>query len=209
MTTPVTNVGGDFDRLIRYSVWYAMEDFLGRAGPGGLAWIGNSRDENGTGNYQPVIVVEKPLEVDEEAAPNLIGFRLGTAQYANAELGSYEQMLTVQVYVDIFAENDTIGRMLRGDLISAFLGLRPDVGRSTPILDIIDPTQATPTTIVTAEIERVLGDQASGFRDWRRFWFTVEFELEIPPTFTVLPVGAVGGGGPGTDYGSGFSGGSP
>lgn len=168
------NVGGDFDRSLRWSVWHHLGGILAPSPERPDRWLGRSKDEDDTGVFRKVILLSEPHEPTVEITPNAVAFELHSIDTEPAEIGSRLVRGTHALDVDIYAENDTIGRMLRGDILGAL------AQATLPIFDGETGDDATPTILGYMDFERVRGDKAHGFSDaWRRHWFTVSADLEI------------------------------
>lgn len=177
---PLLNVGGKFDRLVRWSLWSLLYESLDA-----LGWFQLTVSEGGQRVHRPVTLHREPLPAGEPAVPNAVAFSLDAVWLGDPfELGSHVTAVRQPFAIDVYAENDSIGRELRGDILAVMAGRVPAIGRVSPIVPIVDGSLATPEVVAYAEVEdgSLMGDQASGFSDaWRRHWFTVEGRLEIEP----------------------------
>ena len=181
---PFLNMGGDFDRCLRWSLWKLTVDALD-----GLGWLGTSVEEGGARVHRPVTVRAGPGGPGGPVRVDAGAFNGSTVEVGDEfEVGSHVTGVRQPFAFDIYAESDTIGRMLRGDLLAVLAGRAPAVGRTENVLPVLDGSQAPPPVLVYADIEDLFGGQASGFDDqWRRHWFSVEGVLDVPPYAEVTP----------------------
>lgn len=163
-----TFVGGLRTRLIQDSLRSTVEDGLTA-----LGWFGTAR------RHRPVHMIDRPPKWDEPIELNSIVAALEGRSEADAEMGSNLTVDTWQVYVDIYAESDTIGLQLSGDVRDILRGKIPSIGRSRSVLDIYDYTQATPPIFTSLELRNVNEDRARNFpHPWQQHWFVVLADLE-------------------------------
>jgi hypothetical protein len=158
-------VGGLRDRLIRDSVWHAVDDAL-RA----LGW------------YQPhpsrlpVSFIPTPLPLDVEVPLNTLALGDMASVPTDAELGSDLTEFSWDMHVDVYGENDDVSLHLAGDVAAALAGRMPSIGRGRPVVDVWDYSLATPVIVFGVEIEDVRQAKAHDFpQPWLRFWRSVTF----------------------------------
>jgi hypothetical protein len=163
----VTYVGGLRARLIRDSVWHAVDEAL-RA----LGWYEDHPSR------QAVTFVPTALPLDVEVPLNTLGLGDMLDVPTEAEMGSDLTEFAWDMHVDIYGENDDISLHIAGDLEAALAGRMPSIGRGRPVIDVWDYTLATPVVVFAVSIEDVRKAKAHDFpQPWLRFWRSVTFTV--------------------------------
>lgn len=163
----MTYVGGLRDRLIRDSVWHAVDGALAA-----LGWYVPQTSRS------PVQLLAEPTMEDVEVPINSLALGDTVNQDTPAELGSGLAEYRWDMHVDIFGENDSISLHLVGDVAAILQGRIPSIGRSAPVIEVWDYTLATPVVVFVVEVESVQTARSSGFSEpWRRFWRSCTFVI--------------------------------
>lgn len=125
---------------------------------------------------KPVTLISNQFDVNKEIKPNVVGISMEDIDAEPMELGSTLEEVSWMAYLDIFAEDDSIGTHLYGDLYDILRG--KIAGRTAPVFDVIDLTMPTPDVAFTCEI---LDIEGSRVRDWDRpynkYWWVVGCRL--------------------------------
>jgi len=163
----MTTVGGLRSRLIFDSVYHTIKDGLKY-----LGWFDGGR------RHAPIFFVAEPQETETEIPLNTVALSDENINSKPIELGSELAEHTRWFYVDMFAEDDAVGKHLIGDIKDILEGRMPSIGRSGPVVDIYDYRMATPQQVATCYVQNVQVDRAHGWnKPWLRHWYSVQFQL--------------------------------
>ena len=154
-------------RLIRDSLYNMMKGSLTQRG-----WFDDNR------RHLPINLIPKAMDWNDEIPLNTIALVMDTIQDTEAEMGSDLSDNRQVCYFDFYAESEDVGMGVAAEMKDIIRGKMPSIGRSRPVLDVLDYTMATPAVIFYCDIENVVQDRATGFaKPWMRYWFTVRFTL--------------------------------
>lgn len=160
-------VGGTRLRLVRDSVRNLIHDSLTT-----LGWMDSGR------KHKSVTVRTRAIDDDEEAEPNLITVVMEDTNQDDAEMGS--SVLTEDTYqfiIDIYAESEALGLDLMGDVRDILKG-KFSAFRTGPTVTVYDYRLATPTELVTLDIERIsTGKNRNYAKPFQRYWWTIFFDV--------------------------------
>lgn len=127
--------------------------------------------------HEPINFIPKPFD-RVEIKDNTLTLASEGLEDTFAELGSLLSDHTHTYFLDFFAENDTVGMQMAGDLRDIIEGRVSAIGRTGPILHVIDYTAATPSEIFFCDIERVKIDRGRMSSEiWKNTWWAVSFEV--------------------------------
>lgn len=161
--------GGLRSRMVADSVHYFVRSTFDS-----LGWFDTGRQ------HAPVTLIERdPGETPEvPPVPTTVAVFDEDVDATDAEMGSALAEDRWTYYADFYAENDSIGRHMSGDLKGALEGRMPSIGRTHPYLSVIDFSLATPAVAFTCAIRNVVRDRGhDDTRAWRRHWWVVRFDL--------------------------------
>jgi hypothetical protein len=167
-------VGGLRTRLIHYNLKLLLENCLDD-----LGWFSDSAI-----CINPVVVLTgddiDQRERDKVAIePNVVSIAPGDSTEYEWELGSpglYESRWSI--FIDVFAESEAVGLHLAGDVKDIIQGRFDSIGRSENILDVLDYTQATPTSAFVCQFDAVTLDRAQNWRKtYEKFWWMVTIDV--------------------------------
>jgi hypothetical protein len=159
--------GGLRSRFIRDSL-----EQLVVGGLAALGWFGPGRD------HSPIAVVDAPNDWDEPVEINSLAFADGGEDDIEMELGSTATEDRWVYYIDFYAEDESVGLHLSGDVRDILRGKLSSIGRTNPSLPVYDYRNATPPVIFHCYLENVLVDRAKGFNQpWLRYWFSVRVDV--------------------------------
>lgn len=137
-----------------------------------MGWLTSSTER------KDVTVIPEPLDWETELKPNLVSVAEEHRRGTEVELGSSLAEVRTTVYVDILAEDASLGRHIQGDLEASLAGRLPSIGRTGPVLDVYDIRAATPTKLFTCGLEDIESDRVSlaeglqARRPFQRFLYT-------------------------------------
>lgn len=127
---------------------------------------------------QDVTPTPEPLDWDEELKPNLVSVAEEHRLGHEIELGSSLAEVRTEVYVEILAEDASLGRHLQGDIEASLAGRLPSIGRTAPVLEVYDTRVATPPKLFTCGLEDIdsarvsLAEGLQARRPFQRFLYT-------------------------------------
>jgi len=151
--------GGLRDRMLLESILQDIKADLVARG-----WFTLGRE------HGPITIVDEYPDDKAEVELNTIAFSLGDTNSTSTELGSKAETLYVPVFIDMFAENDGLGRHVVGDIHSHV----QDVGQFD-VLDYRDPSPPVEfrVQLVDGSIERSKPTRA--VNSWQKHWHVVGF----------------------------------
>lgn len=140
-----------------------------------LGWFDSTVYDTPPGprTHQPFHYITRPYNWDIEIIPNSLAINSEDVSDTPLGLGGdYED--TIELYLDLFAQDDELGWHVIGDIRDLILGKNPELGRISPMVDVYDFRQATPAPFTQVELTDVRIDRAQGeARDWQRHWFMI------------------------------------
>lgn len=150
--------GGLRDRLIFESLYKNIETHLTS-----LGWFAPGRE------HLPIIMVDEFPDENAEVAFNTLAFSMGDGGGVTTEMGSDLEDHEAMYFVDFFAENDAIGRHLRGD-IYAFL-------KGNLIQPVYDYTAIGNPQVFTVEIQEDIDKRKPdrAVQKWQKNWYVISF----------------------------------
>jgi hypothetical protein len=160
-------VGGVRHRLVHDSVHAQVAQALNL-----LGWLDQGR------YHKPINLVDKPTHWNVPVRPNTVALDFVGSDHFEAELGSRLTSEVIVSYVDVYAENDSLGAHLSGDIRDWLRGrLQATPGGTFPIYDYRQG--ATPPVIGFMDIRNVssLRNAATNAEVWMRHWFRVRCEI--------------------------------
>ncbi len=155
-----TPTGGLRDRLIHESLFQALKTELTT-----LGWFDSGRE------HLPITLIDEYPDENEEVAFNTMTFSMGDGGGNDSEIGANSEDFEMVIFVDFFAEGDSIGRHVRGDVYEFF--------RTNRILPVYDYSSVgTPQEFeveVQDDIDMRKPDRA--VNKWQKHWYVVSFTV--------------------------------
>lgn len=132
----------------------------------------------GARRHRPVRYIARPQRWDVAIEPNAVAISPEDDRDEPQGLGGDVED-TIRCYVDVFAEDDSLGMHLAHDIRDLFIGnLGATTGQLDNWVDVYDLTQAVPTPFTRVEVDNVTVDAAaSQAKTWQRHWWMVRFDL--------------------------------
>lgn len=159
--------GGLRARLIRDSL-----EALVRSGLEARGWFDAGR------RHAPIVLIPEPNDWDEPIEPNSLAITGGDSADDPFELGSTATEDRWTFYIDFYAEDESVGTDVSGDVRDLLRGQLPSIGRTNSTLPVLDFRQATPSQVFSCDIDDVVLDRGRGFNQpWLRWWFTVRVDI--------------------------------
>lgn len=163
-------IGGLRARLIHDNLFNVLEDGLDE-----LGWLNTDR------NHAPVTVRKTQVKRDENIEPNVVCITAEDVNEMEAEMGSLLSDNIWSYYVDVYAEDSTLGLHLATDIRDIFSGkFTTSVSRRGPDIDIYDLSvqSATPIDLFSVEISDVQLDRTRFFeKPYQEYWWVVSFSV--------------------------------
>lgn len=159
-------VGGLRARLIKDNLSNLLEDHLTT-----LGWFNSGRQ------HLPVQFLTKHIDEDEEILPNVVSIVEEDVTSRPEELGSNFSSHIWTYFVDVYAENHSLGLHLATDIKDLLEGRFSSISTDDTFV-VYDLTQATPTELFSCEIEGVQMDRVRVFnKPYQKYWWTVGFAV--------------------------------
>lgn len=153
-----TVTGGLRSRLIERSLALTVREILDT-----LGWFDPGRQ------HRPVNLVSHQYDIDEEVPINTVAVFCDDVEEEGIELGTNLAEHTTDLWVDVYAENDSVGKHLADDIRDGLGGRL--AGRTDPSFVVTDLDD---NEIFTIEIEGLRRSRARDFPNpWQRHWYTV------------------------------------
>ena len=166
MSTPV---GGLRKRLIKYNFELMITDALDQ-----LHWFDEDR------GHKPITVTGTPIDYDRQEViiPNIVSIAPEDINTMEWEMGSLMEEVRWDFFVDVYAENDSVGLHLASDIMDILKGKMPSVGRVRPTLLVNDYQADPPSELFYCYIENVDMAKVRNWQDqWQRYWYVVGCEI--------------------------------
>lgn len=160
-------VGGLRARLIKDSVYYTLNAALDA-----LGWYDPAR------KHAPVTFEGEAQDTATEIPLNTLALSDEAEFSRDLELGSNLAERPWTMYVDLFAESDSLGLHLIRDVKDILEGRMPSIGRDWPAITVMDWTMATPAEIFRVDVEQVRIDRAHNYpHPYLRHWYSCQFQI--------------------------------
>lgn len=166
--------GGSRARLIKRSVFELIDN-----GIRDLGWYDSGRNHLSV-RFSPKPVDSLETKLSQDLKPNLITLTDEDDNEEELEMGSLSMTTSWNFYVDIYAEDSSVGIDLSRDIRDILQG-RHDPNRVSeqgPRLQVYDYDLATPVPIFYCDIENVDRGRVKTFvKPWQKFWYLVGFDI--------------------------------
>lgn len=158
-----TITGGLRYRLIERSLHSTV-----RAGLETLGWFDSGRQ------HKEINCIAHQYDLDETVPLNTVAVSCDDVEGEDAEMGSNLAEQSIDMWVDVYAENDAVGKHLADDVRDLLAGRL--AGRTDPAFDVTDLDDVV---VFRVEIEDLRRRRARDFPNpWQRHWFTVSGSLK-------------------------------
>lgn len=151
--------GGLRDRLIHQSLMNNLEAELTT-----LGWFDAGRE------HAPIVMVDEFPNDNDEVVFNTLAFSMGDGAGVDRELGNNDETHELIFFVDFFAENDSVGRHLRGDVYEFFRA-----NAAQPVYDYSTDDSQFGTVEIFQDIEKRKPERA--VTKWQKHWYVVSFTV--------------------------------
>ena len=158
-------VGGLRRRLIKDNLYLMLYNSLDA-----LGWFDTSISS------MSVELVPEQIDSLTEITPNKVGIASEDFVSEEYEMGSYLDEDVWEIFVDIFAEGESVGVHLSGDIYDIFRG--KIAGRSGPNLNVYDLTATGEPYLFTCGLQEI---ELSRVREWEKpfnkYWWVIRCEV--------------------------------
>jgi hypothetical protein len=160
-------VGGLRQQLSRESIYRELHRALSE-----LGWFDSGRRHK-------QITFPGVTETNENEIPiNRIALSDEDMVEFDYELGSNAVETSWTFWVDFYAENESLGKHVIGDVRDILAGRMSSIDRIAPQITVLDWRQATPTEIFRVELEDFVVDRAKDFpKPYQKFWYACRFTV--------------------------------
>lgn len=159
--------GGTRDRAVHQSTFNFLKDHFTA-----LGWFDSGRA------HQPInFIAGRPKQASETTVPiNTVVLVDEEVESKDFEMGTEASEDKYQFTVEMYAENEAVGRALMGDVRKLVSGQFP--GRSIyPIIDLYDYSQDPAVYVSYMDVTDVKWSHPTSKELYQRFWFKVEFAV--------------------------------
>lgn len=162
--------GGLRMRYIHGSLVNMIEDSLSA-----LNWF----NEDNSLMVNPLSIVNSPLDPLDEILPNKIFVGSTDMDDLGGEMGSsHLSDYHWDFFVDIIAENESVGTHLSGDIFNVVRGKLGSIGRFAPVLDVYDLGSNSGEPFTSCDIEHISLQREKSFaKPFHRYWWSVSFTV--------------------------------
>ena len=153
--------GGLRDRMIHESVLQAIKADLTTRG-----WFDDGR------HHDPSVLIDEYPEDEDRVEINTIAISMGDGDGLLVEMGSPMENHEQAMFVDIYAESDSLGRHIQGDIYE-FL-------RKSEKIQVYDYRETVPTEEFWAHIEEedvVKRRGGTVNQAWKKHWYVIAFTV--------------------------------
>lgn len=163
----MTYVGGTRVRIIQESFYRMLQTSLTD-----LEWFNPGR------YHAPIDMVAEDLPFSEEIPLNTLAVSWGDAATDEAEMGSTFSEHVNTVYVDFYAENDSVGQHLIYDVQAICQGKITLIGRNSQTFPVYDYFADPSPLLFFCEMDNILVDKARNFpKPYLRHWWSLQLTV--------------------------------
>lgn len=105
--------------------------------------------------FIPVTFMNEPLDSADKVPLNSVAVSFEDFYPREIELGSLLDRIEWEFFVDIYAEDSSVGFHLAGDVLDSLKGKMASIGRTDPSFTVFDKTQDPSPPLFVCEIEQV------------------------------------------------------
>lgn len=163
----VQPTGGLRKRLIRESLYQMLYESLAL-----LGWFDTGRQ------HAAISFESEPINPEDPVPVNTIALADSNDSDQEIELGSNLAEHRWTFYVDFFAEKDSLGLHVSGDIKDILTGRMASILRTDPSFSVYDYSYATPPLLFTCQIDLVMRDKAVTWsKPHQKHWYAVRFDV--------------------------------
>jgi hypothetical protein len=156
-------VGGLRRRLIKDNFYWMVHSSLSE-----LGWF------NGGLSTSDVTLLSDQVDPRTEIKPNKVSISAEELSSDEIEMGSNLEQYNWDVYLDIFAEDESVGIHLTGDIYDILRGKIESIGRTGSSFDVYDLRIEDEPYLFTCQLENI---EESRVREWdapfNKYWWVI------------------------------------
>lgn len=156
-------VGGLRRRLIKDNFYFMLHNCLDQ-----LNWFNPSSDN------QPLELVPDQLDPLKEITPNKVSISSEEMSTRAWEMGTNLDQYSWDIYLDIFAEDESVGVHLSGDIYDILVGKFGSLNRTDSKLDVYNLAVDGEPYLFTCEFQNV---EIARVREWtkpfNKYWWVI------------------------------------
>lgn len=161
-------MGGLRDRLITDNLINLIGSNLDN-----LGWF----SDNNLAEYDIHIQTSVPFD-NEEIQPNVIAISPEDNTSSEAEMGSNLSESVTVFAIDVYAENDAVGRHLAGDIKAILEGRFPSINRTDSNMEVMNLTVNIPYRLFTVDFQHIASSKQRMYtKPFEKYWWTIMFEV--------------------------------
>ena len=133
-----------------------------------LGWV------NGGLSTSDVTLLSDQVDPRTEIKPNKVSISAEELSSDEIEMGSNLEQYNWDVYLDIFAEDESVGVHLTGDIYDILRGKMESIGRTGPSFKVYDLRIEDEPYLFTCQLENI---EESRVREWdapfNKYWWVI------------------------------------
>lgn len=153
-------------RFIRDSLFYMVRESMEAAG-----WFENEP------RRAPVELLPEPVDGSVEIVPNKVAMSTDDTTTLEWELGTDMEQLRWDVYFDVFAENESVGIHIVGDIVAILKGKMPSVGRTSSSFDVYDFRDMDEGPIFKCDLEEIDSSRVDPTTNFNKFYWVIGCQI--------------------------------
>lgn len=155
--------GGTRRRLIKDSLALLLDNSLAS-----LGWYEKNKW------FTPVTFIDEPISSSEKVPVNTVSLSFEDDFSEEAELGSNMERVEWEFFVDIYAEDSSVGTHLSGDIRDLLKGKMSGLNRTKSTLEVLDLTQDPSPSAFYCDLEGIESAKVrASEQQHRRDYYTV------------------------------------
>ena len=158
-------VGGLRRRLIKDNFYYMVYNSMDQ-----LNWFNTDAWKSNS----PVELLPEQLDPSKEIQPNKVSISAEELNIRAWEMGSTLDEYAWDIYIDIFAEDESVGIHLSGDIYDILVGKFGSIGRSDDKLDVYNLAIDGEPFLFTCELKNI---ETARVREWNKpfnkYWWVI------------------------------------
>lgn len=160
-------VGGTRDRAVHQSVYNFLKNHLTT-----LDWFDSGRA------HQPInFIAGRPKQASEATVPvNTVALVDEEVAVSDFEMGTDGTQNKYKFTLEMYAESDSVGRALMGDVRKLLAGQYPGLSLY-PIIDLMDYSQTPAVYVDYMDVCDIVWSHPTSKDLYQRFWFQVSWTV--------------------------------
>jgi hypothetical protein len=156
-------VGGLRRRLIKDNLYYMIHNSMDQ-----LNWF------SGDLSNDPVELISEQIDSSKEIKPNKISISAEDLNTREWEMGSTLDEYAWEIYIDIFAEDESVGIHLSGDIYDILTGKFTSLGRSDNRFNVYNLAVDGEPFLFSCELRNVeIGRVREWNKPFNKYWWVI------------------------------------